>query len=56
MHHDLARSLDLLQAVESYVIQVASAIKIPLFVTHYLLEEVISSCFPLLSFEKQIVC
>lgn len=56
VHHDLAGSLNLLQAVESYVIQVACAVEIPLFVTHYLLEKVISSCFPLLSFEKQIVC
>lgn len=56
VHHDLTWSLDLLQAIESYVVQVAGAVKISLFVTHHLLEKVISPSFPLFSFEKQIVC
>lgn len=56
MHHDLSRSLDLLQTVQGNIIEVASAIEVSLFVPHHLLEKVVSSCFPLLSFQKQIIC
>ena len=56
VHHDFSRGLDLLQAVESYVIQVTCAVEVSLFVSHHLLEKVISTSFPLLSFQKQIIC
>jgi hypothetical protein len=56
MHHDFSWGLDLLQAVQGYVIQVTSAVEVSLFVSHHLLEKVISASFPLLSFQKQVIC
>jgi hypothetical protein len=45
-----------LQTIEGYVIEIAGAIEIPLFVSHDLLKKVVSARFTLLSLEKQIVC
>ena len=56
MHHDFAWSLDLLQTIEGDIVQIASAVEIPLFVSHHLLEEIISSSFSLLLFDQQVVC
>ena len=55
VHHDLARSLDLLQGVQSDIVEVTRAIQVPLFVAHHLLEEVVSSSLPLLSLQEQVV-
>ena len=48
VHHDLARCLNLLQAVESYIIEVARAVEVPLLVAHDLFKEVVSTSFTLL--------
>jgi len=48
--------LDLLKRIKSDVVQVASAVKISFFVSHNLLEKVISSCFSLFSFQQKIIC
>jgi hypothetical protein len=50
MHHYLARSLNFLQAVERDVIQVAGRVEVSLFVSHYLIKEVVFSSFSLLPF------
>ena len=52
VHHDLARRLNLLQAIESYVIEVARAVEVPLLVAHDLLEEVVSASFTLLPLQQ----
>lgn len=56
VHHDFSRGLDLLQTIKSYIIQVTSAVEVSFFVSHHLLEKVISTSFPLFSFQKQIIC
>ena len=56
VHHDLSRSLDLLQTVERDIIEIAGAVQISLLVSHDLFEKVVSPCFPLLSFQEQVIC
>ena len=56
MHHDLTRSLNFLQAVQSYVIEIACAVEVPLLVAHHLLEEVVAASFSLLPLQQQVVC
>jgi len=55
VHHNFARSLDLLEGVQSDVVQVAGAVKISLLVPHDLLKEVVSSSFSLLPLQKEVV-
>ena len=55
MHHDLPGRLDLLQTIKWHVIEVASAVEIPFLITHDLFEEMVSTSFPLLLFEEQVV-
>ena len=55
MHHNFAWSLDLLERVQSDVVQVARAVKISLFITHNLLEEVVSTSFSLLPLQEKVV-
>lgn len=56
MHHDFSWSLNFLQRIQRYIIEIAGAIEIPLFVSHNLLEEVIATSFTLLLFQKEVVC
>ena len=56
MHHNLTRCLDFLETVERDVIEIACAVEISLFVSHNLLEEVITTSLPLLFLEEQVVC
>ena len=56
VHHDLSRSLDLLQTVERNIIEVTGAVQISLLISHDLLEKVVSACFSLLSFQQQVIC
>ena len=56
MHHDFAWSLNLLQAVEGHVIEVARAVQVPLLVSHDLFEEDITTRFSLFFLEEKIVC
>ena len=55
MHHDFAWSLNLLQAVEGHVIEVARAVQVPLLVSHDLFEEDVTTRFSLLFLEKKII-
>ena len=55
MHHDFAWSLNVLQAVEGHVIEVARAVQVPLLVSHDLLEEDVAARFSLLFLEKKII-
>lgn len=55
MHHDLAWSLNLLEAVQRDVIEVACAIEVSLLVAHDLLEEVVSTSFSLFLLQQQVV-
>lgn len=48
MHHDFAWGLNLLQAIEGHVIEVARTVQVPLLVSHDLLEEDVATRFPLL--------
>jgi len=48
MHHYLPWSLDLLEAVEGNVVEVAGRVQISLLVSHDLLEKIVSSCLSLL--------
>jgi len=55
MHHNFARSLNLLKTIEWHVIQIASRIQIPLFIPHNLFKEVVPTCFPLLLLQEEVV-
>lgn len=55
MHHDLARSLHFLQAVECDVVEVAGAVQISLLVPHDLFEKVVTASLALLLLEQQVV-
>ena len=55
MHHDFARRLYLLQAVEGHVVEVAGAIQIPLLIPHDLLKKDIPARLPLLLLQQQVV-
>ena len=55
MHHDLSRSLDLLQTIKRHVVKVAGAIQVPLLISHYLLEEMVTPCLSLLLLEQEVV-
>lgn len=55
MHHDLARSLHFLQAVERDVVEVAGAVQISLLVPHDLFEKVVTASLALLLLEQQVV-
>jgi len=55
MHHDLSRSLHLLEAVEGDVVQVTGAIEVSLFVPHHLFEQIVPPCLPLLLLEQQVI-
>jgi len=55
MHHDFAWGLNLLQAIEGHVIEVARTVQVPLLVSHDLLEEDVATRFPLLFLQKKIV-
>jgi len=55
VHHNFTRSLDLLEGVQSDVVQVACAVKVPFFVTHHLLEEVVSTSLSLLPLQKEVI-
>ena len=54
MHHTLA-SVDLLESIESEIIEVIGRVEVPLLVPHHLLEEVVSARLPLLSLQQQVV-
>ena len=56
MHHNFARSLDLLQAIQSNVIKVTCRVEISLFVSHNLLKEVITASLSLFLLKQQVVC
>ena len=51
VHHDFSWSLNFLQRIQSYIIEIAGAIEIPLLVSHNLLEKVIAASFTLLLFQ-----
>lgn len=55
MHHDLTRSLNFLERIQRYIVEIAGAIEVPLFVSHDLLEEVIATSFTLLLFQKKVI-
>lgn len=55
VHHDLARRLHFLKAVERDVVEVAGAVEVALLVAHDLLEQVVSAGLPLLLLEQQVV-
>ena len=48
MHDDLTRSLNLLQAVECYIIQIGCRVEVTLLVSHHLLKEVVAARLTLL--------
>lgn len=52
MHHDLPSILNLLESVESEVIEVIGRVQIPLLVSHDLLEKIVPTCFSLLPLEE----
>ncbi len=56
MHHNFPWCLDLLETVQSDVIQVACTIEISLLVSHNLLKEVITASLSLLFLKQQVVC
>ena len=55
VHQHFAWSMHLLEAIQSDIVQIAGAVQIPLFVSHDLLEKVVSPRLPLLLFQQQIV-
>ena len=55
MHHNFSWSLNFLQRIQRYIVEVAGTIEIPLFVSHDLLEEVIAASFTLLLFQKKVI-
>lgn len=55
MHHYLAWGLNFLKTIERHVVQIAGAVEIPFLITHDLFEEMVSTSFPLLLFEEQVV-
>lgn len=55
MHYDLTRRLYLLQAIESYIIQIRCRVEVAFFVAHHLLEEVVAARLTLLLLEQQVV-
>jgi hypothetical protein len=55
MHHDFTWGLNLLQAIEGHVIQIARTIQVPFLISHNLLEEDVATSFPLLFLQKKIV-
>ena len=55
MHHYLAWRLDLLQAVEGHVIEVARTVQVPLLISHDLLEKNVATRFSLLFLQKKVV-
>lgn len=52
VHHYFARSLDLLQRVQSDVVQITGAVQVSLLVSHDLLKKVISYRFTLFPFQQ----
>lgn len=55
MHHSFARGVHLLEGVQGHVVEVAGAVQISLFVSHYLLKQVVFSSFSLLLLQQQVV-
>ena len=55
MHHDLAWCLNLLEAIESNIVEITGAVQISLLISHYLLEEVVPPRLSLLFLDQQIV-
>ena len=56
VHHYLPWGLYLLQAIQSDIVKVASAVEISLLVSHNLLKKVVSTRCSLLSFQQQVIC
>ena len=55
VHHDLARSLDLLQGVQGDIVEVACAIEVPLLISHDLFKENISASLALFLLQQEVV-